>query len=62
MISPKAASCTACHDSPKAIGHVTSFGNATYGNLAQNAWPQETCVDCHSGGMFMGVDRVHGLK
>jgi OmcA/MtrC family decaheme c-type cytochrome len=62
VISPKAASCTACHDSPKAIGHVTSFGNATYGNLAQNAWPQETCADCHSGGMFMGVDRVHGLK
>jgi OmcA/MtrC family decaheme c-type cytochrome len=62
VISPKAASCTACHDSPVAIGHVTSFGNATFGNLAQNAWPQETCADCHSGGMFMGVDRVHGLK
>ncbi len=62
VISPKAASCTACHDSPRAIGHVTSFGNATYGNLPQNKWPQETCNDCHAGGLFMGVDRVHGLK
>jgi OmcA/MtrC family decaheme c-type cytochrome len=62
VISPQAATCTACHDSPRAIGHVTSFGNATFGNLAQNAWPQETCADCHAGGLFMGVDRVHGIK
>ena len=62
VISPKAASCTACHDSPRSIGHVNSFGNATFGNLTQNAWPQETCDDCHANGRFMGVDRVHGLN
>jgi OmcA/MtrC family decaheme c-type cytochrome len=62
VISPKAASCTACHDSQRAIDHVTSFGNATFGSLAQNALPQETCADCHAQGLFMGVDRVHGLK
>jgi OmcA/MtrC family decaheme c-type cytochrome len=62
VISPQAASCTACHDSPQALGHVTAFGNATFGNLTQRNWPQETCADCHSGGMFMGVDRVHGIK
>ena len=62
VISPKAASCTACHDSPTGRAHVASFGNATFGNLPQNQWPQETCDDCHAVGLFMGVDRVHGLK
>lgn len=62
VISPKAASCTACHDSSKAIGHVTSFGGASFSNLAQNARPQETCDDCHASGGFKGVDLVHGQK
>jgi len=62
VISPKAASCTACHDSPAAIEHVQSAGNATFGTAAQNQWPQETCADCHSQGLFMDVARVHGLK
>ncbi len=64
VISPKAASCTSCHDSPKAIGHVTSFGNASYGNRtqAESMQIQEICADCHAGGGFKGVDIVHGLK
>jgi OmcA/MtrC family decaheme c-type cytochrome len=62
VISPKAASCTSCHDSPNARTHVASFGDATFGNLPQNQWPQETCADCHTVGQFMGVDRVHGLN
>ncbi len=64
VITPKAASCTACHDSSKAIGHVTSFGGASFGNLTQNSGllTQETCADCHSRGQFKGVDIVHGLK
>ncbi|MEZ0308052.1 MAG: OmcA/MtrC family decaheme c-type cytochrome [Ramlibacter sp.] len=64
VISPKAASCTACHDSPKAMGHVTSFGNASFGNRtqAQSMQTQEICADCHSSGGFMGVDIVHGQK
>jgi len=64
-ISPKAASCTACHDSSTAIGHVTAFGGAAWGNLTQAqilAAPQETCNDCHSPGGFKGVDVVHGQK
>lgn len=62
VISPKAASCTACHDSPTAIAHVTSFGNASYGNRTQSASivTQEICADCHSSGGFKGVDIVHG--
>jgi OmcA/MtrC family decaheme c-type cytochrome len=65
VISPQAASCTACHDSSKTIGHVTSFGGASFGNFDQGqvtALPRETCNDCHSPGGFMGVDIVHGLK
>ncbi|MDO9283855.1 MAG: OmcA/MtrC family decaheme c-type cytochrome [Aquabacterium sp.] len=62
VISPKAASCTACHDSSAAIGHVTTFGGSSFSNLAQNARPQETCDDCHAPGGFKGVDSVHGQK
>jgi OmcA/MtrC family decaheme c-type cytochrome len=64
VISPKAASCTACHDSPTAIGHVTSFGNASFGNRtqAQSLQTQEICADCHAAGLFKGVDIVHGQK
>jgi OmcA/MtrC family decaheme c-type cytochrome len=64
VISPKAATCTACHDSPKAIGHVTSFGNASFGDRTQrqSLQIQETCMDCHASGVFMGVDIVHGQK
>jgi OmcA/MtrC family decaheme c-type cytochrome len=64
VISPKAASCTACHDSPTALGHVTSFGGATWGDKtqAQSMGTQETCMDCHASGGFKGVDIVHGQK
>ena len=64
VISPKAATCTACHDSPKAIGHVTGFGNATFADRTQreSMQTQETCADCHASGGFKGVDIVHGQK
>jgi len=64
VITPKAASCTACHDSSKALAHVTSWGGAAFGNKAQSAsWlTQETCGDCHSSGGFKAVDIVHGIK
>jgi OmcA/MtrC family decaheme c-type cytochrome len=64
VISPKAATCTACHDSPKAMAHVTSFGNASFGNRTQkdSVKTQEICADCHSSGGFKGVDIVHGQK
>lgn len=64
VISPKAASCTACHDSPTAIAHVTSFGNASFANRtqAQSLQTQEICADCHASGGFKGVDLVHGQK
>jgi len=64
VVSPQAATCTACHDSPKAIGHVTTFGNASFGDRtqAQSLQIQEACRDCHAPGVFMGVDLVHGQK
>jgi OmcA/MtrC family decaheme c-type cytochrome len=65
VISPMAASCTACHDSSAAMGHVTSFGGSSFGDRTQGQialLPRETCNDCHSPGGFKGVDIVHGLK
>jgi OmcA/MtrC family decaheme c-type cytochrome len=64
VVSPKAATCTACHDSPTAIAHVTSFGNGSFGNKTQSQsfQTQEICADCHSSGGFKGVDIVHGQK
>jgi OmcA/MtrC family decaheme c-type cytochrome len=65
VLSPRAASCTGCHTSSTAIGHVTSFGGASFGNKTQGEialLPRETCNDCHAPGSFMGVDVVHGLK
>jgi OmcA/MtrC family decaheme c-type cytochrome len=64
VISPKAASCTGCHDSSAAIGHVTSFGFASFGNRtqAQSLQTQEICADCHGSGGFKSVDIVHGQK
>ena len=64
VISPKAATCTACHDSSKALSHVASFGNASFSTRtqAQSMLTQEVCDDCHASGSFKGVDIVHGQK
>ena len=65
VISPKAASCTACHDSSAAMGHVTAFGGSAFADKTQAqiaGLPRETCDDCHSSGGFKGVDIVHKQK
>lgn len=65
VISPKAASCTACHDSSKAVDHVASFGGASFGDKTQAqiaGLPRETCDDCHASGGSKSVDLVHGQK
>ena len=64
VITPKAASCTACHDSTNAINHVVGTGGSSFGNAtqAQSFQTQETCVDCHAPGLPRGVDVVHGQK
>jgi OmcA/MtrC family decaheme c-type cytochrome len=71
VISPKAATCTACHDSNTAITHVINFGGATFGDRTQadvttvpssTSLPRETCDDCHASGGSKSVDIVHGQK
>lgn len=64
VISPKAATCTSCHDSNAAIAHVSNFGGATFGlkTQADAALPRESCDDCHASGGVKSVDTVHGQK
>jgi OmcA/MtrC family decaheme c-type cytochrome len=64
VISPRAAGCTSCHDSPQAIQHVTQAGNSAVGTrtLGQDWLVKEVCADCHAAGGFTAIDYVHGLK
>jgi OmcA/MtrC family decaheme c-type cytochrome len=61
VITPKAATCSSCHDSAAAIGHMTSIGGSAFGTVtqAQSFQTQESCVDCHGAGRPHGVDVVH---
>ena len=75
VISPKAASCTACHDATSiTVGHIQQnfaggyFGSKTQAEIA--GLPRENCEDCHasgsigktSKGKFLAVDLAHGQK
>ena len=64
VITPKTASCTACHDSAAAINHMVGVGGAAFGvaTQAQALQNQETCADCHRPGLPYGVDVVHGRR
>ncbi len=70
VISPKAATCTACHDGKTASGatvieHIANFGGAAFGEKTQAqiaALPRESCDDCHASGGVKSVDIVHGQK
>ncbi len=65
VISPKAATCTSCHDSSAAQDHVVNFGGAIFGTRTQAqvaGLPRETCDDCHASGGSKSVDMVHGQK
>lgn len=64
VISPRAASCSSCHDSPTAISHMISSGGSSFGNLtqAQSFQVPESCAECHAAGRLLGVDVVHGQK
>jgi OmcA/MtrC family decaheme c-type cytochrome len=61
VITPKAATCSSCHDSANAINHMVGVGGAAFGTAtqAQSFQTQESCVDCHGAGRASGVDVVH---
>ncbi|MDH4325165.1 MAG: OmcA/MtrC family decaheme c-type cytochrome, partial [Betaproteobacteria bacterium] len=68
VISPKAATCTACHDATGLKTHVVNMGGATFGTLTQgdvlNGTVFEVCQGCHEArvGALRPVDLVHGLR
>jgi OmcA/MtrC family decaheme c-type cytochrome len=64
VISPKAASCTSCHDTIGVIQH-TQAGGAVFGDRTQGQFLSgfvfESCDGCHAPGGFVGVDAVHNI-
>jgi OmcA/MtrC family decaheme c-type cytochrome len=64
VISPKAATCTSCHDAKSVQTHVktvgASFGNFTQNDLLNKGLVFESCEGCHAKGSAIGVDTVHG--
>ena len=77
VISPKASSCSSCHDTDAAKAHMASEGSATFGGpLASGGVAgdrkvtqadlaagrvNETCDSCHASGSVAPVDTKHGL-
>ena len=63
VISPKAATCTSCHDAKAVQTHVktvgASFGTATQNDLLYAGKVFESCEGCHASGTALGVDVVH---
>ena len=61
VITPKAATCSSCHDSASAINHMVGVGGSAFGTAtqAQSFQRQESCIDCHDAGKPQGVDVVH---
>jgi OmcA/MtrC family decaheme c-type cytochrome len=66
VFSPKAATCTGCHDSKAVQTHVTTVGGAlgtvTQNDLLFGGKVFESCEGCHAPGSAIGVDTVHGTK
>ena len=66
VISPKAAVCTACHDSLGVRGHVINVGGASFGDKTQGdvlaGGVFEACDGCHApGSSLKPIDVAHGL-
>ena len=67
VLSPKAATCTTCHDAKAVQTHVTTIGGGAFGNFTQNDLLYggkvfEACEGCHAPGSALGVDKVHAFK
>lgn len=67
VISPKAATCTACHDSANARNHVTDMGalggGAAFGTVTQGQFLSgavlEKCNECHGNNGPYAIKKMH---
>jgi OmcA/MtrC family decaheme c-type cytochrome len=67
VLSPKAATCTTCHDAKSVQTHVMNIGGGAFGNVTQNDLLYggkvfEACEGCHAPGSALGVDKAHAFK
>ncbi len=67
VLSPKAGTCTTCHDAKSVQTHVMNIGGGSFGNFTQNDLLYggkvfEACEGCHAPGSALGVDKVHAFK
>jgi OmcA/MtrC family decaheme c-type cytochrome len=64
-VSPTAAVCASCHDSPVARLHMqdpSTGGTFSVTQAALNVAPVEACTFCHGDGKILDVKTVHGVK
>jgi len=64
VISPKALTCSSCHNSNNAKTHMIAEGKAAFGTVTQGALATgtavlELCDGCHLPGALKPVDLVH---
>jgi OmcA/MtrC family decaheme c-type cytochrome len=64
VITPRAATCSSCHDSANSINHMVGVGGSAFGvaTQGQSLQTQESCFDCHRPGGPNGVDVVHDQR
>lgn len=63
VISPKASTCSSCHNSNDAKDHMIQTGGAAFGTVTQGQLASgqvfESCDSCHQPGGLKPVDSVH---
>ncbi|MEO8845228.1 MAG: hypothetical protein ABI591_25540 [Kofleriaceae bacterium] len=60
VISPLTAACSACHDAPAAIAHMTANGGQFYvARSIVRAAPPEQCMTYHGPGRVAAIGAVH---
>jgi len=67
VLSPKAGSCTSCHDAKSVQTHVKNIGGGAFADVTQRdlligGKVFEACEGCHAPGSAIGVDTVHGAR